>query len=138
MRHPDISAACFCGDHKGCTFPKCRCLCHQPPVPSVEGLFDTRSSDPCPWDIYQEPAPYQATPAYKEPTMRMTIEATDQLTTMDGVPVRLWEGTTEAGTPCKVFVHRIAVHKSQDAAQFDKELKEQLPPGRSVPLSAIL
>lgn len=70
--------------------------------------------------------------------MRILIEATDTLTSLNGVPVRLWEGTTESGVKCRVFVHRITVHKDEDASQFDKELKEQLPPGRHVPLSAIL
>jgi hypothetical protein len=70
--------------------------------------------------------------------MKIMIESTDQVTDFDGVPVRLWEGTTEAGTPCKVFIHRIAIHKDHDADQFSRELAEQLPPGRKVPLSAIL
>lgn len=39
--------------------------------------------------------------------MKLTIEATDVLTEMDGVPVRVWNGTTENGTPCEVYVHRI-------------------------------
>lgn len=70
--------------------------------------------------------------------MKMTVEATDQTTTIDGVPVRLWKGVTESGTKCEVFIHRIAVHKDEDATQFDKELKEQLPPSRHVPLWMIL
>jgi hypothetical protein len=70
--------------------------------------------------------------------MRIMIESTDALTTIDGVPVRLWEGTTEDGIPCKVFVHRIAVHNEQDASTFDVRLQEQLPPGRHIPLSMIL
>ena len=70
--------------------------------------------------------------------MRIAIEATDQITKIDGVPVRLWEGTTEQGTPCKVFVHRIAVRDDHDSSQFDAELQEQLPPGRAVPLEMVL
>lgn len=70
--------------------------------------------------------------------MKITIESTDSITRIDGVPVRLWEGRTEAGTLCRVFVHRIALHESQDADQFDAELTEQLPPGRYIPLSMIL
>lgn len=70
--------------------------------------------------------------------MKIQIEATDQVTEIEGVPVRYWRGTTESGIPCKVFVHRIAVEKSEDCSQFDHELVEQLPPGRRVPLSAIL
>lgn len=70
--------------------------------------------------------------------LRMMIESTDELTRIDGVPVRRCKGVTEAGIECEVFVHRIAANKRQDLAEFDRELQEQLPPGRHVPLSAIL
>lgn len=70
--------------------------------------------------------------------MKSTIESTDKLTDMDGVQVRLWEGVTEAGTRCRVFVHRIAVRDDEDAVQFDRELVEQIPPGCHLPLSMIL
>lgn len=70
--------------------------------------------------------------------MKLTIESTDQITQLDGVPVRVWQGRTEAGVPCIMFVHRIAVANSVDQSQFDKELAEQLPPGRSVPLTHVL
>lgn len=70
--------------------------------------------------------------------MEIIIEATEKLTHIDGVPVRLWEGTTEAGTKCKVFVHRIAVHNDEDASQFENELQEKMPPGRVFDLRHIL
>jgi hypothetical protein len=70
--------------------------------------------------------------------MKITIEATNQLTSIEGVPVQLWHGVTEAGTRCEVFVHRIAVHKSENAEQFDRELAEHLPPGRLIDLRYIL
>ena len=70
--------------------------------------------------------------------MKIQIEATDKLTQIDGVPVRLWEGVTELGTKCKVFVHRIAVHKTEDCSQFEQELAELLPPGRHIELRDIL
>ena len=60
--------------------------------------------------------------------MKIVIEATDKLTELDGVPVRLWEGVTDRGVPCKVFVHRIAVHDSEDQTAFRQELQEKLPP----------
>jgi hypothetical protein len=71
-------------------------------------------------------------------TMKIQIESTDQLTHIDGVPVRLWTGHTERGVPCKVFVHRVAVRDDVDSVQFDLELAEQLPPGRVVDLRHIL
>lgn len=70
--------------------------------------------------------------------MQITIESTEKLTTIEGVPCRLWKGTTAAGIECHVFVHRIAVHNAADSQQFDKQLKEQLPPVEVFPLRAIL
>jgi tRNA U38,U39,U40 pseudouridine synthase TruA len=70
--------------------------------------------------------------------VKITIESTDKLTHIDGVPVRIWEGRTEHGVPCTVMVHRIAVRKEQDTRQFEAELKEKLPPGRQVSLSDAL
>lgn len=70
--------------------------------------------------------------------MQIQIESTDVITEIDGVPVRVWEGVTESGKKCKVFVHRLAVHVDEDAAEFDRELEEQLPPGRRIPLSQVL
>lgn len=71
--------------------------------------------------------------------MEIIITATDKTTTIDGVPVRLWEGVTAKGIPCKVFVHRLAVHDDDDSSQFEAELTEQMPPSRPpIPLSAIL
>jgi len=70
--------------------------------------------------------------------VKISIEVTDKLTMIAGVPVRLWEGITENGVKCKVFVHRIAVHKDEDSEQFEQELAEQLPPGRHVDLRNIL
>lgn len=66
--------------------------------------------------------------------MKITIESTDSITHLDGVPVRVWNGITEQGVPCKVFVHRLAVHQDEDLAAFERELQEQLPPGRVIDL----
>lgn len=70
--------------------------------------------------------------------MKIVIEATDKLTAIDGVPVRLWEGITENGVKCKVFVHRVAVHNDEDPQQFERELVEQMLPGIHVGLRQIL
>lgn len=70
--------------------------------------------------------------------MEIQITSTENITLMDAVPVRVWNGVTAEGVACLVFVHRIAVARTEDATAFDRELQEQLPPGRSVPLSAIL
>ena len=70
--------------------------------------------------------------------MKITITSTDKLTEIDGVPGRIWLGVTDAGTPCFVFVHRVMVKKTEDQAQFERELQEQLPPGRHFTLREIL
>jgi len=60
--------------------------------------------------------------------MRILIESTDQILELNGVPVRVWNGTTESGIECLVFVHRIAIHKDADNEAFERELFEQIPP----------
>ncbi len=61
--------------------------------------------------------------------MRIMIEPTDRITTLDGVQTRLWHGVTEAGNECRLYVHRIQV-ATEDAAEFDRELREMPPPAR--------
>ena len=70
--------------------------------------------------------------------MKITMESTEQLAYADGVASRVWNGVTEQGTKCVVFVHRIAVQNSENTEQFERELKEQLPPGRVINLRYIL
>ena len=74
--------------------------------------------------------------------MKITIESTSRLTTVDGVECRAWTGTTEAGTPCVVFVRRIAVEMGKHA-EFERELLEKATPeelqgARAIPLREIL
>jgi len=56
--------------------------------------------------------------------MKITMESTDKITMLAGVPARLWAGVTEGGVPCHVFVHRLAVHEDEKQAEFDRELEE--------------
>ena len=71
--------------------------------------------------------------------MKLTIEATEKLTELDGVPVRLWNGTTETSVKCLVFVHQIAVHNSEDPASFDRSLLPVATPAGAlmVPLASV-
>ena len=68
--------------------------------------------------------------------MKVQLESTTkivQLETPTGtVPARIWEGTTESGIKCHAFITRIAVHKDDDAAQFEKELIEQAAPSAGI------
>jgi len=70
--------------------------------------------------------------------MKVTIESTDQITRLDGVECRVWSGVTERGVKCLVFLHRIALHDSQDSAQLDQELRETLAPGQLVAFNSVL
>lgn len=57
--------------------------------------------------------------------MRILIESTDEIGTINGVECRKWLGKTDAGTPCFVFVPRIAVAREHEAA-FERERKDTL------------
>jgi hypothetical protein len=70
--------------------------------------------------------------------MKITIEATAQLMSIDGVPVRLWRGVTDGNVPCLVFVHRLAVSRAEDASQFDKELLSMPAPAAPIDMRNIL
>lgn len=70
--------------------------------------------------------------------MKITIESTETITRIDGVPVRHWKGVTEDGTPCEVFVHRIAVSNDVDQQAFDRELAEQRQPDCLRPFGQLL
>ena len=45
-----------------------------------------------------------------------------------GVEARLWEGITNRGVRCKVFVHRLAVREDEDQQPFLEELREMPQP----------
>lgn len=56
------------------------------------------------------------------------MESTDHVVDVNGVEARIWNGVTESGAQCFVFVHRIAVHPAEDAASFERELREMDAP----------
>lgn len=63
--------------------------------------------------------------------MKMTIVSTDQITEINGVPARVWEGVTDSGVPLSCFVTRIAVDKDagpEALQQFEAELQRHKPP----------
>jgi len=73
--------------------------------------------------------------------VKITLESTSQLSTINGVPARVWEGQTDSGIAVIAWVSRIAVREDQDQSQFLKELAEQRPPSadaQSFPLRMIL
>lgn len=60
--------------------------------------------------------------------MRITIESTEKIVTLNGVPARVWQGETESGIPVHCFVTRIAVEADKDCSQFERELQEHAAP----------
>ena len=73
--------------------------------------------------------------------MKITIESTTKIVTLDGVACRIWEGETEHGVKIHCFIPRVAAEPSQDLRQFEAELQEQRPPSfeiEAIPLRMIL
>lgn len=64
--------------------------------------------------------------------MKITIESTTKIVEASGIQCRVWEGETESGVKIHCLIPRIAVHKDQDASQFERELQEQKPPSALV------
>jgi hypothetical protein len=65
--------------------------------------------------------------------MELLIKKTNVITTIDGVPVRMWEGTDRDGNEgYHVFVHRIAAREGSVACGIlARELDEQVQPDRA-------
>lgn len=59
--------------------------------------------------------------------MKASIESTDVITTVDGLPVRVWKGMTANGVPFIAFVARCDVEKQEDDREF-QELVRRAPP----------
>jgi hypothetical protein len=76
--------------------------------------------------------------------VKIQIESTSKTVQLNGVPARVWEGTTDSGIPVVCFVTRIAVPEGRppaDYEQFERELQAHNPPSREVdaiPLRLIL
>jgi hypothetical protein len=60
--------------------------------------------------------------------MKITIESTTKIVSLDGVQARVWEGHTESGIAVHCFITRIGVQRGLDTSQFERELEEQRPP----------
>lgn len=60
--------------------------------------------------------------------MKLQIESTSTIVTIDGVTCRQWNGVTDGGTRCHLLVHRIAAHHLDDASEFERELAEMPEP----------
>ena len=77
--------------------------------------------------------------------MKVTLHSTTKIIELhvDGqvVPARVWEGHTEKGVPCHAYITRIACHKDEDNAEFERDLRECADPSPAIdpiPLRLIL
>jgi len=57
--------------------------------------------------------------------MKLILEQTDKIVTVNGVPARVWEGVTGNGVEVSALITRIAAHKNSDCSQLESELTEQ-------------
>jgi len=54
--------------------------------------------------------------------MKIQMEATEHVVSIDGVECRIWNAVTDSNIPCLVFVHRIAVRDEDDHEKFEQML----------------
>ena len=80
--------------------------------------------------------------------MRVAIESTTKIVQVDGVPARIWEGTTNTGIPVLFYVTRVMPKLKKDDPEnagafeaFERELIECAVPSavaKEIPLNLIL
>jgi hypothetical protein len=73
--------------------------------------------------------------------MKLIIESTSKVVTVDGVPARIWEGETQTGVRVHCYITRVAVENAGDQTQFERELalcKAPSPAIEAIPLRLIL
>jgi hypothetical protein len=66
--------------------------------------------------------------------MKLTLEPTATIQNVDGVPCRIWEGATDAGTPVKAWIRTVQpqTHDKAALAVFDAELQALPEPRKTV------
>jgi hypothetical protein len=59
--------------------------------------------------------------------MKLIVESTSKVVEINGMPCRIWEGTTESGIKVHAFMIRVAISAEEEDdvhGQFKKELQE--------------
>ena len=65
--------------------------------------------------------------------MKITIESTDKIVYLNGIPARIWEGETASGICVHCFITRIAVRKDEPRVEeFTAELEETGAPSPEI------
>ena len=78
--------------------------------------------------------------------MKAMVESTSQIVELvgagmpAGTKARVWKGTTENGIDFEMVVVRVAVDRTADTAEFERDLQEHAPPAAvsAFPLRMIL
>jgi hypothetical protein len=74
--------------------------------------------------------------------MNVQLKSTTKIVTLNGIPARIWEGTTEGGVKVHAYITRIAIDKDEpNSQQFEQELQEHSAPSpeiEAIPLRMIL
>ena len=73
--------------------------------------------------------------------MKISLENTTKIVTLNGMDCRIWEGVTERGVKVVAYIPRIAAQPDQDMTQFEAELRETRPPSaevQAIPLRMII
>jgi len=65
---------------------------------------------------------------HRGPAVKLTIESTTRVISVNGVPARVWEGTSEAGVPVYLAVTRVSVPEGADQSEFTRELQAHRAP----------
>jgi len=64
--------------------------------------------------------------------MKITIESTSTIVELNGIPARIWEGTTDKGITVHAFIIRLGVKKNQNLNDFEKDLQECAAPSAEI------
>lgn len=73
--------------------------------------------------------------------MQVTLYSTTKIVDVNGVPARVWEGTSAKGVPVYAYITRIAAPVGLDHEEFIKDLQDCAAPSAVVadlPLRLIL
>ena len=73
--------------------------------------------------------------------MKIMLESTDRIVTVNGIEARIWQGESASGIACHAYITRIAVRRDLDCAEFERELLETAAPRpelNGIPLRMVL
>lgn len=76
--------------------------------------------------------------------MKLTLENTTKIIEFNGLPARVWEGTTETGIKVHAFITRVAVDQNEPPEVIDlfrrelQEMKAPSPEVEAIPLRMII